>query len=651
MDQQVKLRGFRIELAEIEAALSQHPAVSESLVVVREDTPGNQRLVGYVVTDFEQLAAEEPETESESDAQQVTQWESVYDIVYSQQAQSSQDAAVNFRVWINSYTDQPYSEEEIFECVEDTVERILSLQPSRLLEIGCGTGLLLERIAPSCEQYFGTDLSQEALKSLQQLLEQYGASMPQVQLLHRAAADFKDIPKQAFDVVVINEVLHYFPSIDYTRRVLEGALKALKPGGKIFIGGVRNLSLLDAFHTTVQLHKSTPDLTLEQLRRKVRKRIAREKELLIDPDFFFAVQQLLPEISHVQVQMKGGRHFNELTKYRYDVVLQVGEPKASTVEVQWHDWREDRLSLDSVRRLLAAATPEVLGLRHVPNARLMDDMRVLEILNTDNTLTTVEQLRNIVAQAMSGRDAIQPEELWQMGRDLAYEVDISWSKSDARDCCEVLFRKHKQDGQSAAPVLAWPQQKAEFQSLNRYANNPLLSVFTDRLVSQLPGFLNEQLPEYMVPSVFVLLDELPLTPNGKVDRRALPPPERIRQTTEETITKAGSAVEQVLADVWAEVLDLDHVNIQDNFFELGGHSLLAMMVISRVREVLQVELPLRSMFEAPTVAGFAELVLLDLDERAGIERRAQILVELSELSENEVQSILAEKVLLAEVAR
>jgi 2-polyprenyl-3-methyl-5-hydroxy-6-metoxy-1,4-benzoquinol methylase/acyl carrier protein len=649
MDQQVKLRGFRIELAEIEAALNQHPAICESLVMVREDTPGNQRLVGYVVADFEQLAEEERETESADDARQVTQWESVYDIVYSQQAQSSQDAAVNLRVWINSYTDQPYSEEEIFECVEDTVERILSLQPSRLLEIGCGSGLLLERIAPSCEQYVGTDISQEGLNSLQQLLDQRDASIAGVQLLHRAADDFRDIPEHAFDVVVINEVLHYFPGIDYTQRVIEGALKVLKPGGRIFIGGVRNLSLLDAFHTTVQLRKSAPDLTLEQLRREVRKRITREKELLIDPDFFFAVQQLLPEISQVQVQMKGGRYFNELTKYRYDVVLQVGQPKSSAAAVQWQDWREDQLSVAAVRRLLGNTTPECLGLRNVPNARLIEDRRVLEILAVDDTLLTVEQLRNAVAEAIVGQEAVQPDDLWQIGRDLGYEADISWSKTGARDCFDVLFRKRPQDGQAIAPASTRPA--VDFQSLSRFANNPLSGVFTDRLLSQLPGFLNERLPEYMVPSAFVLLDELPLTPNGKIDKRALPPPERLRQAIDDEAVTTESPVEAVIADIWGEVLDLDQVNARDNFFELGGHSLLAMMVISRVREVLQVELPLRSMFEAPTVAGFAALILQDSDERANIERRAQILVELSELSENEVQSILAEKALLAEGVR
>jgi amino acid adenylation domain-containing protein len=127
-------------------------------------------------------------------------------------------------------------------------------------------------------------------------------------------------------------------------------------------------------------------------------------------------------------------------------------------------------------------------------------------------------------------------------------------------------------------------------------------------VSELRSFLKEKLPDYMVPSAFVMLDSLPLTPNGKVDRRALPAPDRTRVGSEKTFTSPRTPVEEVLAGIWAQVLDIEPVGIHDNFFELGGHSLLATQVIYRVRSTLQVELPLRCLFESPTVAGLAESI-------------------------------------------
>jgi amino acid adenylation domain-containing protein len=123
--------------------------------------------------------------------------------------------------------------------------------------------------------------------------------------------------------------------------------------------------------------------------------------------------------------------------------------------------------------------------------------------------------------------------------------------------------------------------------------------------SQLRKFLLARLPEYMVPSAFVFLDALPLTPSGKLDRRALPEPERDREDLKRTYVAPRNPVEEVLATVWAEVLRLEQVGVMDNFFELGGHSLLATQVVSRIKVAFDVELPLRKLFEAPTVADLA----------------------------------------------
>jgi len=127
-------------------------------------------------------------------------------------------------------------------------------------------------------------------------------------------------------------------------------------------------------------------------------------------------------------------------------------------------------------------------------------------------------------------------------------------------------------------------------------------------VSDLRAFLKKKLPDYMVPSAFVLLDALPLTPNGKVDRRALPAPDMARPEQGEAYVAPHTPAQEVLARIWAEVLELEQVGIHDDFFDLGGHSLLATQVISRIRDAFQLELSLQSFFEGPTVAGLAEII-------------------------------------------
>jgi amino acid adenylation domain-containing protein len=132
-------------------------------------------------------------------------------------------------------------------------------------------------------------------------------------------------------------------------------------------------------------------------------------------------------------------------------------------------------------------------------------------------------------------------------------------------------------------------------------------------------FLKEKLPDYMMPSAFVLLEALPRTPNGKVDRRALPVPDQARPELEETFVAPRTPVEEVLVGIWAEVLGLDKVGVQDNFFELGGHSLLATQVISRVRDAFSVELSLYSLFEAPTISSLGERIEAARREGLGLQ--------------------------------
>src|SRR6185369_739815 len=122
------------------------------------------------------------------------------------------------------------------------------------------------------------------------------------------------------------------------------------PGGSIFIGDVRSLPLLEAFHLAVQLHQAPPSLPIVQLQQRVRNQMAEEEELVIDPDFFTALKQHFPEISDVEILLKRGHHQNELTQFRYDVMLHSGAASALVTDHSSLDWQNDRLSLSSVHQ-------------------------------------------------------------------------------------------------------------------------------------------------------------------------------------------------------------------------------------------------------------------------------------------------------------
>jgi amino acid adenylation domain-containing protein len=160
---------------------------------------------------------------------------------------------------------------------------------------------------------------------------------------------------------------------------------------------------------------------------------------------------------------------------------------------------------------------------------------------------------------------------------------------------------------------------------------------------RLRTYLKERLPEYMVPSAFVMLTELPLTPNGKVDRKALPEPGQSAGEVWLGYVAPSTPMEEVLCGMWEQVLKLDQVGVHDNFFELGGHSLLATQVISQVREAFGVELPLRRLFETPTVATLAAVVEVSQLEQADSEKLTELLEELEELSEDGAELIAGQE--------
>ncbi|MFB8791841.1 MAG: amino acid adenylation domain-containing protein [Potamolinea sp.] len=167
---------------------------------------------------------------------------------------------------------------------------------------------------------------------------------------------------------------------------------------------------------------------------------------------------------------------------------------------------------------------------------------------------------------------------------------------------EAVLSQHPAVGEAVVIIredLPGDKRLVAYILLKQEQTNPVID---------LRYFLKQKLPDYMVPSAFVILENLPLTPNGKVNRRALPTPNIINTELSKTYVAPQTPIEKVLAEIWAEVLGLKQVSVQDNFFELGGHSLLATQLISRVRDAFQVELPLRSLFEAPTVENFANYI-------------------------------------------
>ncbi|MFJ2444448.1 amino acid adenylation domain-containing protein, partial [Streptomyces sp. NPDC087658] len=605
-DDQVKIRGHRIEPGEVEAALLDTQGVAQAAVIVREDTPGDKRLVAYVVADSADTSAPAPEADGPGEdegTRQVTEWREVYDTLYGRDTADDVALGADFAGWNSSYTGEPIPLVEMSDWRAAAVDRILEAAPRRVLELGVGTGLLLDPVAPEVESYWATDFSAPVVARLRRQV----AAAPwadRIELRCQPADEVGGLPVGFFDTIVVNSVVQYFPDGEYLARVLSGAVGLLAPGGRIVLGDIRHRGALRPLHTAVQVGRAGTDADTPRIRAAVEHAVIQDKELVVDPDFFAAWAAEQDGVAGVDVRLKRGTAHNELTRYRYEVVIHTAlRPAAAEVaSVPPVSLAELPVvpggavgTVEDLTRELAAATGPV-RVTDLVNVRVSGEVSAAQALTRGVAVTQVSALLSH-ADGAEQQLGIDPEAVTAWGEAQGYRVLTTWSPRGLDFFDAVFLPQGSEDGTGALTGVHRPARAGV--ALRELVNSPGGSRRLGRLVGDLRAELGRRLPPFMVPSAVVLLETLPLTVNGKLDRRALPAPD---------YTSTGGRAprtmrEEVLCSLFAEVLGVSSVGIDDSFFDLGGHSLLATRLVSRIRTVLSTELSIQALFETPTVAG------------------------------------------------
>lgn len=571
-DRQIKLRGFRIELSDVETAICSHPEISNAVTV-----GCNDQLVAYCLRNSTPAA----NTSQRAENTALVEWSGAWDRAYEAKVD---DPTFNISGWQNSYDGLPFSKDEMRDWQTSSVDRILSYSPQRVFEIGSGSGLMLFGIAPHCSVYRAVDASKQAVEIVQRQLQ----SLPHASCKHHPAHQLPEVAPGHFDTIVINSVVQYFPNIEYLMSVLEWAAKAVSHG-RIFIGDVRDLSLLPVFHADIVHFRSQGEISGEELRRRAERSVHSERELAIAPEFFSNIPTILPQISRVDIALRNGSYANEMTRYRYDVTLHIGElassqPEQKDISVQ--DWREHRLDLLSLRSRLDAESKTPLRLTNVANGRLSDVYkRVCSALDNQITQPPTQWL--------------DPQDFQRVAREAGYKVAFLPSRSGNIWAFDAVFWCSGE-----LPDLTW--RPAKFMGpdvLAKYANLPAVGTQTKTTQSRLlKPWLKDRLPAYMIPAFFVELEEFPLTPNGKIDRKALPDPV---EATIESVLRPTNQLEQDILGIWSEVLGHDRIGVNESFFEIGGNSLRVVRVQSELEKLLRRPIATATLYEFFTIKALA----------------------------------------------
>ena len=608
-DNQVKLRGYRIELDEIEGVLFKHPSVQEVVVGLSHQAEGDQaqeqRLLAWVV-----VSARNEQEEQLLQQERVNLWQSLHEDSYQGDSLHA-DVTFNTIGWDSTYTGEPLSDAEMREYIDYTLDIVLSdtineiekpdsvTKKPRVLEIGCGTGLLMYNLINRCESYVGTDLSDVVINRLAHQVNpdnglQGSDTDGKTTLYCREAINFSGFEEASFERLMLCSVVQYFPSLGYLKQTLEQAVRVVSDGGKIIVGDVRNYALLRAYHTSIELFQAADDTETGDLETGVAEKSLREQELTIDPSWFLLLPELIPAISFVEVLPKRGKLQNEMTCFRYDVVLHINS-QATNVDVEWQEWSYGKPTVDEIKQRLMETSSNTLGWKAIRNRRVVDETRLIDWLDTGLCAVDVSTIRANLTKKLA--PSIEPEELIELAGLTGWRIHFRMADGNFAGDYDVVFIKSKSE-QTEFPRYPSVEQKRA----REYSNNPLKEKLAAYVTPQLRTYLQDQLPAHMIPSDFVLLENLPLLPNGKIDRRTLPTPPRSRNTATKPYIAPSTELEHIIANIWCDVLGLEKVGVDDNFFELGGHSLKAVQVISRFQRDTSKQMSLRDLFSLPTVS-------------------------------------------------
>ncbi|HEY0640599.1 MAG TPA: amino acid adenylation domain-containing protein [Pseudonocardiaceae bacterium] len=564
--------------------------------------PDGRRFAAYLVPDLEAL----DDATGPLGEQHVAHWRSVHDQTMS--GAPADDPAFNITGWNSSYTGAPIPAQAMAEWRAHTLDRVDALNPLRVLEIGCGSGLLLFGLLDTCERYVGLDFSAASLAGVRDHLATLDpAARAKVTLLERTADDLTGLESGGFDVVVINSVAQYFPGVAYLERVLDAAIGIAASGGAIFLGDLRHHGLQEAFQVSVQLHRAVDLLPIHELHGRVRRSLEHERELLIDPRYVARFAAARPHIGGVELMPKRGRHDNELTRFRYDAVLRLGPQPSPPAEVTWYDWHHDMLSGSELEWLLDHADTDAVGITSIPNARIAADLEAARLLADPDGPRTAGELRLAAEKPAHGMD---PEDLCGIGEQAGWSVAVSLDITNGGSL-HALYRRGSEpatgigDLHAAAPDSDVHRDPGGALDGGRLTSVPLRGRVAEALERQAWEALHRQLPEHAGRCRVAVLDELPRTADGLVDHAALPVVTEPEDVTADGALPPRTADELRLARIWEQALRLRQVDVRTSFFDLGGDSLLAIRVIDEVSRVFGREVPLATLLHAPTIEGLA----------------------------------------------
>jgi amino acid adenylation domain-containing protein len=633
MDRQLKIRGHRIEPAEIERAILSQNSIRDAIIVMQDQESQEPEMVGFVVTQGDDHSVEQEEAGS-----QVEGWKELFETnTYADIDTIGQSAVGNdFKGWTSMYDGTEIDKTEMHEWLNDTMHTLLDGQPpGHVLEIGTGSGMILFNLGAGLQSYKGLEPSKSAVTFVTKAIKSIPALREKASVHVGSATDISQLGEIYPDLVILNSVVQYFPSSEYLEQLVE-TLVRMPSVKRIFFGDIRSLATNKHFLAARALHSLGDNSTKDTIRQKMTEIEEREEELLVDPTFFTMLEKRHPNhIRHVEILPKMMQATNELSAYRYTAIIHLHgseEQKQSVYKINTNEWvnfEESRMDRHALLSLLTDSTDaQAVAISNIPYSKTIFERHLVSSLNDESAESEAQNLQDGAAWISTVRadaesySSLSVTDLVQLGEEVGFRVSVSvarqWSQNGALDA--VFHRYDSRTQKEGRALLRFPTE-IQVRGSTSLTNRPLQRLQSRRLVSQIREQLQSVLPSYMIPSQIVVIDQMPLNANGKVDRKDLTrraqalvqkPREKSRQVL------PLNEIEVVLSEEFAEVFGGIEVGINDHFFKLGGHSLLATKLIARISRRLNIRVSVKEIFDQPLIADLAATIRRELSIQSSI---------------------------------
>jgi len=436
IDRQVKILGHRIEPDEIESVLSRHEGVDSVAVIAVAKENGPTELIAYISSGNKSIDADE-------EIAYIKHWGNAWEDAYTNPETGvvAGDSKSDFAGWLSSYTNEPISIEEMREWLQHTVNKISALKSTSVVDVGVGVGLILREIAPHVQHYLGIDISKAALQNAKASLGEESHHKDHLTLVHGDASYLKNIESRNSATVVMNSVIQYFPGTDYLKEVIGESIRVAGKQGKVFIGDVRSLELLEAFQATVQLHRVPPLTTVKEILSIINRQVIAERELCLSTGFFRNIAKDFETISEVRLELKRGHALNELTCFRYDVTLFADSEKQkidSSHDISWDSLSKDISYSQFIFDKFIEADGKSFMISSIPNARLTRPLALLRLLRSVNENTTAWELERLLWEECSS-NAINPEVVAEIADKMGWKVNLLIPENGRLDEFDAVF--------------------------------------------------------------------------------------------------------------------------------------------------------------------------------------------------------------------